>query len=51
MDTKQYYGKELEIFTKVDLLSILDWVGPIDNRPSPHELHHIVRGKNVTCDT
>ena len=32
----------------------LDWVGPVDNRPSTNKLHHFVQKKNnkklVTCD-
>ena len=30
----------------------LDWVGPVDNRPSPDELHRFVKKKNpLTPDT
>ena len=37
------------------VISKLDGVGPVDNRPSTNKLHQIVqkkkKKKNVTCDT
>ena len=31
---------------KVGKMNIkLDWVGPVDNRPSPNKLHHFVKKK------
>ena len=47
--TNPAYGRDL-ISPRLQIVATiikLDWVGPVDNRPSPDKLNHFVKKKKI----